>query len=191
MTRSLRTLFLCAVAYAAFAAPAAAEDLGAWGDGVEVMQDAEMSDLRGGLAIAPGLVVNFGAVVTTYMDGAPILTTTLSWTEFGAVMRQTFGSMGTRISDLSPEALAALGLDGLGGLDGIVIDDENGVTALVHNLTEGSMQNIIINNATGRDLHQEIDITLEMPGFEALQAGYLLDRFGMQLNDDMRGVTFD
>ena len=86
---------------------------------------------------------------------------------------------------MTPEQLDALGLDGLNGLGGVVIDDEAGVTALVHNITDGSLQNIIVNNATGRDLSQQVDVTLTLPGFELIQNELATEIFGMRLNDDL------
>ena len=64
-------------------------------------------------------------------------------------------------------------------------DAFQGVTALVHNITDGALQNIIINNATGRDLAQEIDVTLTLPGFELIQESLLVESFGIRLTDDM------
>lgn len=183
----MRTHFvlLTTAAFIAFASPALANER-AWGEGVQVMSDQEMSGNRGGFQIA-GLNINFGAVVTTYVNGTPALSTTLTWTDVGAFVDQTVGQIGTNISDMSPDELAALGLEGLQGTDGVVIEDEAGVTALVHNITEGSLQNIIINNATGRDLTQEIDVTLELPGFDVMQGALLVETFGIRLNDDLSG----
>lgn len=183
----LRAALLSAAAFAALATPAWAD--AGWGDGVEVMSDADMSEHRGGFEIA-GLDINFGAVVTTFSNGIPVLTTTLTWTDAGAIVDQTVGEIGQSIDDLTPDQITALGLDGLTGAGGVIIEDENGVTALVHNITEGALQNIIINNAAGRDLRQEIDVTLELPGFEAMQGALTTDLFGIHITDDMRGVMF-
>ena len=79
-----------------------------------------------------------------------------------------------------------MGLDSLAGLNGVVIADANGVTALAHNVSEGSLQNIIINNATGRDLSQTVEVTLQIPNFEATQNAFDLQRFGLRIDADMR-----
>jgi len=183
-----RTALLSAVAFASLSGPAWAND-SVWGDGVEVMADEDMARHRGGFDIG-GLQINFGAVVTTYVNGVPALTTTLTWTDVGTIVEQTVGDVGANINSLTPAELEALGLNGLESAGGIVIDDADGVTALVHNITEGTLQNIIVNSATGRDLSQEIDVTLELPGFELVQQQLLLERFGLQITDDMRGVIF-
>lgn len=180
---------LAGAAFLALAAPAYAAD-SVWGDGVEVMGDQEMQGLRGGLAIAPGIDVSFAAVITTTVNGVPALTTQLTWTDVGAFVEQTVGQAGEQIDALTPEQQQALGVAGLNGQNGVVIADADGVTALVHNVTEGALQNIIINNATGRDISQSVDVTLTLPGFEVMQNSLLVEHLGFHLSDDMQGVIF-
>jgi hypothetical protein len=180
---ALRTTVLAAALVMASTASAHASE---WGDGVDVILDEEMDDLRGGFEIN-GMQIGFGAVVTSYMNGAPVLTTQLTWTDAGAMVEQTMANVGQRLEDMTPEARSALGVDGLDQASGIVITDEAGVTAMVHNITDGALQNIIINSATGRDLAQDIDVTLTLPGFDAIQDSLVLERFGMRLSDDIAG----
>jgi hypothetical protein len=184
---ALRAAMLATAIVMASATSALASE---WGDGVEVMLDDEMDDLRGGFEIN-GIQIGFGAVVTSYMNGVPVLTTQMTWTDAGAIVEQTMANVGQRLEDLTPEARAALGVDGLDDASGIVVTDEAGVTALVHNVTDGALQNIIINSATGRDLAQDIDVTLTLPGFDAIQDSLVLERFGIRLTDDMTGGVFD
>lgn len=178
----MRSLLLTGVFISLLASPAWAED--GWGAGVEVMSANDMDAHRGGFQIA-GLNINFGATVTTLVNGIPALVTTLTWTDVGAFVEETVGGVGQNIADMTPEQLTAMGLNGLGNAGGVVISDEAGVTALVHNLTDGALQNIIINNATGRDLAQEIDVTLTLPGFEFVQGQLTTELFGIRLTDDM------
>ena len=180
--RGLRASLLAACAFAALAVPAFAED--GWGDDVHVMQDDEMGNLRGGFAV-DGVNIDFGAIVTTYIDGTPVLTTNLTWTDAGAVVDQTIGQIGQNISDLSEAQRQALGIDGLDGANGVVISDASGVTALVQNVTNGALQNIVINTATGREISQSTDITLTLPGFEVIQDALDAERVGIHLTDDM------
>lgn len=178
----MRALLLSGVFMAVLATPAWADD--GWGDNIEVMSAEDMEAHRGGFEIA-GLSINFGATVTTLVNGIPALVTTLTWTDVGAFVEETVGGVGQNIADMTPEQLSALGLDGLENAGGVVIQDEAGVTALVHNITDGTLQNIIVNNATGRDLAQEIDVTLTLPGFEFIQGQLITEQFGIRLTDDM------
>lgn len=180
---TIRTLLLSGVFLAALSTPAFADE--GWGQDVEVMSADDMDAHRGGFEIGR-LNFNFGATVTTLVNGVPALVTNLTWTDVGAFVNRTVGQVGRNISDMTPEQLNAMGLNGLNGLGGVVIEDEAGVTALVHNVTDGSLQNIIINNATGRDLAQQIDVTLTLPGFELIQSELTTEIFGMHLNDDLR-----
>ena len=183
--RTLVQALLAGVAMAAMASPAHAQE---WSDDIEVVALDEMDDLRGGFEI-PGtnIELNLGAVVTTLMNGAPVLTTNITWTDAGAIVDQTMADVGRSLSEMSPAERAELGLDGLDGAGGLVINDAAGITALVHNVTEGALQNIIVNSATGRDISQNIDVTLELPGFEIIQDSLIRDYFGIHISDDMVG----
>lgn len=173
----------CATALA-LAAPAAAQE-GAWDD-IAVMDDSEMASLRGGFS-AGGIEFNFGAVVTTFVNGAPALRTELAWTDAGALIQDTLGDLGPNASTLSPEMLTGLGAT---GAHGILLNDSDGQTALIHNITDTALQNIVINAASDRDIHQQIDVTLELPGFEAVQAAMTLELFGMRLAADAQGMAY-
>jgi hypothetical protein len=174
-----------AVLFTMMATPAAADG---WGDDIALIADDEMADLRGGIAITPDLIVNFGAQVTTYVNGTPALVTTVTWTDMGQFVEETVGDIGESLDALTPEQRASLGIDGLENPNGVVIDDADGVTALVHNVTDGALQNIIINTAAGRDLRQEVDITLELPGFEAVQQALTAERIGIGIDADLRSA---
>jgi hypothetical protein len=187
MNKFVPALF-CAAALTALPATAAADE-NSWGADIEVMDEAELDNHRGGFEIA-GIDVNFGAVVTTLVDGAPVLSTQLTWTDAGAIIEQTVGELGQDAASLSGDQLGALGLDPDRTAGGIVIVDDTGVTEIVHNVTEGALQNIVINSASGQDIAQQIDVSLELPGFELVQADLILERFGMRLIDDMHGIMF-
>jgi hypothetical protein len=183
-----RALLLGGVLFAALAAPASADD--SWGEGVEVMDVEELDAHRGGFEIG-GVTFNFGATITTLVNGVPALTTTLTWTDVGTFVEETISDLGENISTLTEEQRAELGIDGLENAAGVIITDEAGVTALVHNVTEGSLQNIIINNATGRDLTQEIDVTVTLPGFELIQNALQVEVFGMHVSGDLSPFLTD
>jgi hypothetical protein len=185
---NLRAPLLAVAALAAVATPARADE-SAWGEGVAVMSDTELNDHRGGFEVA-GININFGATITTFVDGIPALTTTLTWTDAGAVIEDTVGNLPQTASSLTAGDLVGLGLDPTSDVTGIVIDDETGVTEIVHNVGDGTLQNIVINSASGLDITQAIDVSLELPGFEAIQADLIVERFGFRIMDDMSGVLF-
>lgn len=147
----------------------------------------ELADLRGGFFMADGVVFDFGATVRTYVDGRLALESRLTWTESGAVTNQSGGLTGA--VDLAGALDAAmaqgLNLEGLRNGQGLLLNDANGATALVHNLNGGSIQNLIVNNADGRELRQEVEITLTLPNLETMQRDYSFDRLGGQISQDI------
>jgi len=181
-SRLFALVLITSAASVALSAPAYADE--SWGEGVEVLQDAEMQDLRGGLAVG-GITFDFGAVVTTLVNGMPVVTTQLTITDAGTIVDQTIANVGENIQDMTEDQRNALGLGGLDNAAGVVIQDESGVTALVHNVTNGALQNIIVNTATGRDLAQNIDVTLDLPGFEAIQNSLTTELFAMRTIADL------
>jgi hypothetical protein len=187
MRRAFRTLLFTACALAALPTPVYASTDG-WSDDIEVMDDAEMDDLRGGFNVG-GIEIGFGAVVTSTLNGVPVITTNLTVTDAGAIVDQTLSTVGQNLSSLTPEQLEAHGLSALEGMNGVVVESEDGITAFVHNVTDGTLQNILVNTATGQDIDQNIDVTLTLPGFDYIQSQLTLERFGIQISDDLRSIA--
>lgn len=149
------------------------------------LSDAELGDMRGGFLSAGGVVFDFGAVVRTYVNGALALETRLTWTPTGPVTEQTTGSL-PGWTPIAPERVGALDLTGLpAGASGLVLNDEKGTTALIHNVMNGQLQNMVLNAADGRDIRQDMQVMLTLPNFEAMQRDYSLDRLGMQISHDL------
>ncbi|MNF02848.1 hypothetical protein D3C80_2020610 [compost metagenome] len=85
-----------------------------------------------------------------------------------------------------PGQFGGLDLTGLpAGANGLVLTDENGSTALVHNVLNGQLQNMVLNAANGRDIRQDMQVMLTLPNFEAMQREYSLDRLGAQIGQDL------
>lgn len=165
------------------AAPAAhAADFG----DAEVVADEELQDMRGGFIVAGGYQIDFGAIVRTFVDGELALETLLSWSEAGAVIERSYGQVGQPLNELANDAQSQLNLPGLStGGSGIVLSDGQGATALIHRVIDGAFQNFVINDASGRDIRQEIELTITLPGFEASQDIINLDRLGLRIGDEI------
>ena len=153
------------------------------------LSDEELADMRGGFLTAGGITFDFGAVVRTYVSGALALETRLTWTPTGPVTEQVSGGL----PGWTPLPSGGLGTQ-VGGLDltgvpdgagGLVLTDANGSTALIHNVMNGQLQNMVLNAADNRDIHQDMQILLTLPNFEAMQQEYSLDRLGAQITQDM------
>jgi hypothetical protein len=139
--------------------------------GLEPLADEELADLRGGLLFAGGIAFEFGATVRTTIDGQPALETRLTWTPDGVV-----------VEDLS--ALAGGPIPEFGGF-GLNITDATGTTLVGHRLLDGELQGFIINTGDNRDIRQEMDITLTLPGFDIVQRDMLTDRLGFRIGLDV------
>ncbi|MCA8887177.1 MAG: hypothetical protein KDA35_11145, partial [Hyphomonadaceae bacterium] len=116
-----RALLLAVALLGGLATPAHADE--SWGQDIEVMSVDDLDANRGGFSFG-NLNFNFGATVTTLVNGVPALVTNITWTDVGALVDQTVGQVGQDISDMTPEQLQALGLNGLNGVGGVVMDDE-------------------------------------------------------------------
>jgi hypothetical protein len=154
------------------------------------VSESEMADMRGGFVVAAGVTLDFGAVVRTYVDGRLALESRLTWTETGAVTTRALGDV-PGVTDLAAsldQALAGgLDLRALQNGEGILLSDAQGTTAVVQNL-QGGVQNLIVNGADGRDLRQEIEITLTLPNLETMQRDYSVDRLGAAIGQDINAT---
>lgn len=149
--------------------PAAPDIAPAW-EG-EALSDAELDEHRGGFILADGVALDFSAVIDSYVDGQLVLQSQVTWTQQGAVTNHA----GPIAAQATPEILAALARAGiqLGSEtvgDGGFFVAANGQTAFVHRISDGQISNLLVNVGSGGDFHQEISISLGLPGFEGTQA---------------------
>lgn len=140
-------------------------------EGLQPLTDAELGDLRGGLLFADGIAFEFGAIVRTTIGGQPALETRLTWTPEGVV-----------VEDLS--ALAGGPIPEFNGF-GLRIMDDTGTTLVGHRLLDGELQGFIINTADNRDIRQELDVMLTLPGFETTQQDMITGRLGFRIEADV------
>jgi hypothetical protein len=163
-----RLLAVCAIAFATMIAqPAMAQ---APEDDLIPLQDEDLQGLRGGFLVAEGVAFEFGATMRTLVDGGTVLETRLTWTPDGPIVEQ----------------LSGLPLQGTaGGGFGLTIGDGTGLTTIGHRLLDGELQGFILNTADNRDIRQNLDITLTLPGFDAVQRDLLISRLGVNINYDL------
>jgi len=184
---------LCALAAATVlsAAPASAYAPGPHDEmiGEAPLSDGELDEMRGGFLVADGITVGLGAVVRTHVNGQLALETRLTWTPQGPQVDRTVGEgvVPASAAGAHQAALAAgLDLSGLASQDGAYVT-QDGATAFVHTLG-GSFQNILLNTADGLELRQETEITLTLPGFEAVQAGFIRDLAGFRIGEELKAA---
>lgn len=160
---------------------AAASPVGEF-DGVEVVSDAELSELRGGFNFRD-LAITLGADIRTFVNGELALHTVVNWTPHGATSETAFVS-----SILSPATAAELqnGMLSSGGItmrvgDQAVYLANGGQTALLHNV-DGTIQNVIVNTASNTAITQEVDATLGVGGYDAFRADLNAEQLRSNIN---------
>jgi len=157
-------------------------------DGATPLSDDELADMRGGYMTAGGVTFDFGAVVRTYVGGALAMETRLTWTPTGPVTEQVSGGLPGWIPLADGGAIQAGGLNLTGlspGSTGMILTDADGTTALIHNVLNGHLQNMVFNAADNRDIRQDMQLMLTLPNFEAMQRDYSIARLGSQISQDI------
>lgn len=154
-------------------------------DSLAPMSDDELGDMRGGFLTAGGVTFDFGAIVRTYVNGELALETRLTWTPTGPVTEQVAGSL-PGWTPLTLGQVGGLDLTGLSpGSSGLVLSDANGTTALVHNVLNGQLQNLVVNAADNRDIRQDMQVMLTLPDFDLMQQDFAVAQLGSQIFQDV------
>ena len=175
-------LFALAVVAPAFMATASLAE-------PQPLSDDELSDLRGGFITTNGFTFGFGVVIRSYIDDKLALQTQLTWTPKGAVTEQIRGDV-PGVTDLASAMTSLLnnGIDlrGITGTSGgVALVDGNGATALIHNVTTGQLQNLIVNSANNRNLRQDMELNLYLPDLAAMQSASSAQQRAAQMTYDL------
>ena len=158
-------------------------------EGAQPLSDEELAGLRGGFITTNGFTFGFGVVIRSYVDDRLALQTRLTWTPTGAVTEQIRGDM-PGLTDLASAMTSLLnsGIDlrGLSGTSGgVALVSGDGATALIHNVTTGQLQNLIVNSASHQNLRQDMELNLYLPDLAAMQAASSAQQQVSQLTYDL------
>lgn len=158
-------------------------------EGPQALSDEELSGLRGGFLTTNGFTFGFGVVIRSYVDDRLALETRMTWTPTGPVTQQTRGDV-PGMTDLASALTSLLnsGIDlrNLGGTSGgVALVGGDGATALIHNVTSGQLQNLIVNSASNRDLRQDMELNLYLPDLATMQAASSAHARAAQLTYDL------
>jgi hypothetical protein len=140
------------------------------------LSTAELEEMRGGFLLPTGVEANFGAIARTISDGSVLLETHFTWTEAGL---QTERVITSPILQSAADQLAG----------GFRLRDENGATVFAHQLDDSGLRNILLNQADGRDVRVETQLTVTLPDFAATQMDFRSALLAARLTDDMIAVA--
>lgn len=157
--------------------------------GPEPLSDDELSGLRGGFITTNGFTFGFGVVIRSYVDNRLALQTRLTWTPAGPVTEQIRGDV-PGMTDLASALTSLLNngidLSGISGTTGgVALVDGNGATALIHNVTSGQLQNLIVNSANNRNLRQDMELNLDLPDLAAMESASSAHQRAVQMTYDL------
>lgn len=181
----LRPMFeeTAGASYGGGAAPLAAPQ------GAQSLSDEELSGLRGGFLTANGFTFGFGVVIRSYVNDQLALQTRLTWTPTGPVTEQIRGDapgltdLASAMTSLLNSGIDLRGLSGTSG--GVALVSGEGATALIHNVTTGQLQNLIVNSASDRNLRQDMELNLYLPDLAAMQSASSAQQRAMQMTYDL------
>lgn len=140
--------------------------------------ESTLAEARGGFITAGGLTFDLGAVITTWRNGALALQTVLNWSPTGVT---TAHSTGTPVAG----DILAPGLPALTASGGVAITDPDGATTILHLTGDGQFINTVITSQSEQTIHQDIALTITLPGFEAVQTSLMSDKMGLRLNAEL------
>lgn len=184
-TRTLLLLALTALAPAVMATASLAEAPA----GSQPLSDDELSDLRGGFITTNGFTFGFGVVIRTYVNEQLALKTQMTWTPTGPVTEQVRGDapgvtdLASALTSLLNNGIDLSGISGTAG--GVALVDGDGATALIHNVTSGQLQNLIVNSASNRNLRQDMELNLYLPDAAAMQSASSAQQRVAQMTYDL------
>lgn len=153
-----------------------------------IMTDADLDAARGGYMTAAGVTFGFGVVVRSYVSDQLALQTQLTWTPTGTQTQQTYyGAPGAMDLAGAMAALFASGIDlrNLNATGGLALIDADGATAILHNVAASQLQNLIINNADGRHIRQDMELNLVLPDLARIQADSRSHGYGAHVSRDI------
>lgn len=145
---------------------------------MEPVDDAVLAETRAGYVSANGLTFDFGAQITSTLDGQVVLQTSLNLTAEGLQRVQTaLPGLDRLVANGAQYGLI------LGDLpeSGVIVQASEGATAFIHDTT-GGLVNYVVNNASGHDVVQNTRLTIVMPDLQTLQQQISVTKLTNALN---------
>jgi hypothetical protein len=169
LTRLAPVAFVLAGLTAPLAAAAAPIEDAYLGDlEVAPLSMADLDAQRGGFMTPLGFEVDFGAVITSTVDGALAMRTEFNWTDNGVTKTVTTpeGALGL---DAGPAGGINFGSN-IANLTGVVVPGDpskgGGATAIVQGFDLSGLSTAIINTASQREVRTDTQLNLQLPAVQ-------------------------
>lgn len=146
-------------------------------DAFPTTEPEQLATLRGGLR-AGGLDLEFAANVRTLVNGAVVLESVTNLTPGGTAVQRNLPGGGidpARLSFVSGQGdgegpALPVGLAGLAGQRGIVLEDPSGITAAMHSVTREQILGVIFTSASNQQIRQEVTVEVSVLNFGRFQS---------------------
>ncbi|UVI39580.1 hypothetical protein [Qipengyuania spongiae] len=157
----------------------------------QILTESELAEARGGFVVA-GMEIRLGADLRTYLNGELALRTTISWEDDGPKTDQWVSATLAPASALAIGGILANGNLALNVNGQPMFLANEGQTALLQR-TDGQIQNVAFNTASGIDLRQEADISLAVANYQmfrdAMAPAILMSGLGDAISHAAIGAT--
>ncbi|MGB5339993.1 MAG: hypothetical protein WBO06_12960 [Gammaproteobacteria bacterium] len=154
------------------------------------LEDDEMATMRGGLRVA-GVDIKFGVNLYTTVNGQVVLDSSYILTANGLedtlpntvasldTATQTVsadmarenpvrvgGESGAALSDITPQDFD---LSGLGDAEGVVINNDDGFTAVLHQITQDRIVSFLVTDSSNQNIENRVDVNITIENFTQYQ----------------------
>lgn len=164
----MRKLFLIAAAILAFPTRGHASEPPLF-DSVP-LDDGQLDAARGGFTLPGGIQVDFGATISTSIDGARLLQTNVQFTDTGVTTTyQAADGVPVHIEGGIGASNGTISIGPTGG--GTVTLDVETADLFIRHVVGGSIGSIIANTANGRTIDNQVSIDLKLDNVTPLAVG--------------------
>lgn len=170
--------------------------------GLQVVDADELSQHRGGFSVN-GVDVNFGAMVTTFVNGVVILETQFTATEQGMTVSQSgpatesstpvVGAPELQVTVVNGSSQAAGSLvpstfntSGVNGPKGVVISAPSGASAALSMINTMGVANVVVSNASNQSIAQQVEVNITLNNFSSIGQQIRLSQLGSQVANSVQ-----
>jgi hypothetical protein len=132
----------------------------------------ELAELRGGFLLPTGIEAEFGAIARTFANGQLLLETHFTWSPDGIAREDVLASADIVTTD----QLA----------NGFALNDAGGSTLFAHQVDDLGIRNILLNEASGRDIRIDTQLTVTLPNFALTQQSFSDALLAAHIFDDLQ-----